>query len=258
MNQTITLYSSFYGQPEPFNPDIFGSARGLYNCVLFTDDQNLHVPDGISVVVDRLVGLDPNRSSRRAKLMPHRYLAETDWSIYIDNNMQILADPKCLIETLKGRREFLFATKHPSRECAYAEADACISAKKDDPKTIQYQMQVYRDHGFPENNGLIHCGFLVRRHNQPGFPEFGDHWFEHVLAYSRRDQLSVEFIAWKLGIKIGCLAESHNQKPLFDWPVFSDDIRRDYLNNGTKKRMKRISNMILKRGFFNKITRRRN
>lgn len=243
----ITLYSAFYGQPEPFNSNVFGRSLGSYRCIVFTDDQHLDVPDGVVKVVDPLRGLDPNRASRRCKLMPHRYLMETDWSIYIDNNAQIAVDPSHLIETLRDRPEFFFATRHPWRNCTYEEAVACIDAKKDSPEKIQYQMQHYCDLGFPKNQGLIHGGFLVRRHDHPNCAEFGDHWFEHILTYSRRDQLSAEFLAWCMGFEIGYIRETSEMKPLFDWPIFSGNVRRDDIAKRKKAKMFSIGKFFRKK-----------
>ena len=35
----------------------------------------------------------------------------------------------------------------------------------------------------------------------PATARFGDHWFEHVLRFSRRDQISFPYLVWKTGFR---------------------------------------------------------
>ena len=79
----IVVYSALYGTRDPLNPECFGAAEYV-DRVIFTDNPDLVVP-GSRVVVDPVDGLDANRASRRAKLMPHRYFPDHDWSVYLDN-----------------------------------------------------------------------------------------------------------------------------------------------------------------------------
>lgn len=185
----LVLYTAHYGGSEPLNTDVFG---GFDSCdrVLFTDNPKLEFP-GARIVVDPLDGLDPARASRRSKLMPHRYLPEYDWSLYIDNNAILKVDPVEVFARLRalGPASF-YAFPHPLRDCVYQEAHEISRRGKEDHKVIADVVRRYRDRGVPEHVGLIEGCFLLRNHHDPVLARFGDRWFEQVLSLTRRDQMS--------------------------------------------------------------------
>ena len=61
----------------------------------------------------------------------------------------------------------------------------------DDPARVDAQMKFYRDLGFPAQNGLATNAFILRRHHERGLPKIMEAWFQQVLLWSRRDQLSL-------------------------------------------------------------------
>lgn len=211
-NQTlprVVVYTAYYGAKEPLNEDVFGGFTTA-DRVIFTDDPNLTLP-GARTVIDPLDGLDPARASRRAKLAPHRYFPEYDWSIYIDNNSALRMDPAEVLARLTESSDApFFAFRHPWRDCVYREAREVIERGKDDKPVVKARMREYRAMGVPEQIGLITGNFLVRAHNRPELQRFGDRWYEQVLAYSRRDQLSFPFLRDLLGLDVALIE---------DWPI---------------------------------------
>lgn len=224
----IALYSALYGSRDRLNPNCFGTWQGVDRFV-FTDDPSLDVP-GATIVHDPLVGLDPNRASRRCKLMPHRYFSDYDWSIYLDNNANLTGDPVALITQLEEARAAggpaFWSFSHPERNCVYAEAESCIRARRDAPDRIRAQMRAYRTDGYPADNGLVAGTVLVRYHASDAVAALGERWFEQVLIHSRRDQLSFDYVAWKLGISRGALPGELRENPNFQWPALSASARQ--------------------------------
>jgi hypothetical protein len=197
---TLILYSAHYGSADPLNPQVFG---GFDNCrrVLFTDRPDATMP-GVEVIHDPLDGLDPARASRRAKLMPHRYFPDADWSIWIDNKSRLKADPLQVLAAVKAQSDAgFFAFPHFRRGCVYQEGRTVAELGLDDHRIIHERMRLYRAEGMPAHSGLIEGHFIIRRHHDPDLVRFGDRWFEHVLRYSRRDQISFPYLAWKLGLR---------------------------------------------------------
>lgn len=196
----IVVYSAFYGDRLAFNPEVFG---GFASCrrVLFTNRGDIALP-GVEVIRDPLDGLDPARASRRAKLMPHRWFADTDWSIWIDNKSRLLRNPVEIVAALAAQSDAgFFAYPHFRRDCVYAEGQTVWENGLDDYRVVRERMRTYRAEGFPGHAGLIEGHFIVRRHNDPEIAHFGERWFEHVLAYSRRDQISFPYLARRLGLR---------------------------------------------------------
>lgn len=195
---SLVLYSALYGDREPLNLQVFGPFTNVRR-VLFTDRTDLSFP-GVEIIHDPLDGLDPARAARRAKLMPHRYLPE-DWSIWLDNKSSLRRDPEKVLAALQAQSDAaFFAFAHFRRRCVYQELQTCWENGLDDFARLKERQRFYRAEGFPENAGLIEGHFLVRRHHDPAVARFGERWFEHVLRYSRRDQISFPYLAWKLDL----------------------------------------------------------
>ncbi len=68
----------------------------------------------------------------------------------------------------------------------------------------------------PQDFGLHHTNFLIRRHNNPDCLLFCSEWWQHISAHSKRDQLSFDFVRWKLPrSKVGTLDISYNDNSAF-------------------------------------------
>jgi len=89
---------------------------------------------------------------------------------------------------------------HPTRDCVYDEAFACIMLDKDDPKRIAQTMTKYSKAGLPKNAGMIQTGVTFRR-NTKEFNRFLESWWFAIISGSHRDQLSFNFVNWVLPIK---------------------------------------------------------
>lgn len=192
---SLVLYSALYGTREPLNTEVFGPFTDVRR-VLFTDRDDLDFP-GVEIVHLPADGLDPARASRRAKLMPHRYLRE-DWSLWLDNKSRLKRDPSEILATLQARSPAAFhAFPHFRRDCVYQELQTCWENGLDDYRTLKERERTYRAEGMPEHAGLIEGHFILRRHHDPATAAFGEDWFDHVCRYSRRDQISFPYLAWK-------------------------------------------------------------
>ena len=120
---SLVLYSALYGRKEPLNTEVFGPFTDVRR-VLFTDRDDLDFP-GVEIVRLPADGLDPARASRRAKLMPHRYLTE-DWSLWLDNKSRLRRDPSEILATLQAQSpKAFFAFRHFRRDCVYQELQTC-------------------------------------------------------------------------------------------------------------------------------------
>ena len=130
---------------------------------------------------------DNRRNSRIQKIMPHLFL-DTEYSIYLDGNIQLLVEPQKLIdEFLKDKDIAVF--RHIGRDCVYDEADACLSMGKGKREELAEQIKAYAKKGHPRHGGLAECGFIVRRHT-PRIEALNERWWAHYCRYSERDQLS--------------------------------------------------------------------
>ena len=153
---------------------------------------------------------DPARESRRAKILPHLFLEDYEYSMYIDGNCIILKNPIPLIlSALKNYTMAHFDHKHSSdsRGCIYKEHLAIIDIYnksgrlKDDFEVMQKQIQIFKKEGYPENFGLIKGTVLIRKHNDSKLKQIMEEWWNIVQTGSKRDQLSFNYVAWKNNFK---------------------------------------------------------
>lgn len=207
-NRTV-IYTVITGNYDkiPERPNVPDS----WDCILFSDIA-VDAP-GWDVKTFDTEGLDNVRASRLPKILPHKYLPDHDYSVYIDANMKITAR----IENFLSRSSWpdFGITRHGVRRCVFEEAGACIKQFKDTPEAINAQMVRYD--GMPVNAGLTANGVLARRHHAPKVKVIADLWWnEYVNAESIRDQLSLPYVLWKHGIKLHQWSETERMR-FFSW-----------------------------------------
>lgn len=144
------------------------------------------------------------RNSRVPKILIHQFV-DTDYSLWIDANVQLLKPPEELVaKYLDGYDIALF--RHPDRDCIYDEAMICATAHLDDPETIIEQVRKYEKDGYAKHRGLCENNFILRRHNKK-IEALNNAWWAEYCRHSVRDQLSLMYVADKLGIRINIIDE---------------------------------------------------
>lgn len=168
---------------------------------------------------------DLARSSRLHKILPHRFLPDYDISIYIDGNILVKGELQSLME--KGLKDHSMAafdhsyTQDP-KSCIYQEFEAVKSfatdrqKNLDDPVILEKHFQFLLSEKYPKEHGLNNGGVLLRRHHDPQVVKAMELWWDMVVHYSRRDQLSLNYALWKTGLEICSLPyDVRRQNPWF-------------------------------------------
>jgi hypothetical protein len=199
-----------------------------YDRVLFTDDPNLKI-EGWEVRMLPDHDLGSPRESRRPKLLPHHFFPDHEWSLYVDNNVVITCDPLAFLEARQGGAAFQ-AFRHPWRDCAYDEAEAVIQQGYDSEPRVREQVDLYRRKGLPAHAGLIVGNVLLRRHHEPQLKAVAERWYEHVLTYSKRDQISFPFVTWSQGLSYGVFDQALLDSKDFQYPARqrADRVKADF------------------------------
>jgi len=162
------------------------------------------------------------RTARWHKINSHLSVPDYDASIWIDGSQRIkavnlrteLAEP--YFASPESQTQPIAAFRHPDRACVYQEAAACMSLEKDSPDTLRRQAQSYQDEGYPLNNGLVETACVLRR-NSPAVVRFNTLWWQQVENFSRRDQVSFNYVAWKTGIDYGRIEGQRDESRFFDF-----------------------------------------
>lgn len=152
--------------------------------------------------------LDAARRSRLPKILPHRFLLEYPISVWVDANVTVHTDLAAMARQELASRSAAFFT-HPERTNVYDEAEVCIRLEKDDPATLRRQADAYRDEGLPAGiDDLVTCTIMFRRHRDPEIIRLMELWWKEILRHSRRDQISLPFVAWRMGYALPRTARS--------------------------------------------------
>jgi hypothetical protein len=163
--------------------------------VCFTDRHDLRARAWKIVIQTH--ELTPRRSNRHIKALLHRYV--TGPTLYLDAEFQITEDPRPWVNAALSRHCWA-ATRHPQRDCLFSEARYCLRKKcTSSPVELAAQIQRYRLAGMPERFGLWAGGILARRGDHQS-EQIGETWWNEISHGAERDQISLPFVAWCLGL----------------------------------------------------------
>ena len=193
-----------------------------YDFICFTD-QKIQKPNSIWKIKQVLpLYKDNTRTARKYKILPHRFLPEYDISIWVDGNELVVGDVDKLQKRYlndKNMAVYNHMSCWDKRDCIYQEAQAIFNLGnkdsnnwKDNPNTINKQINRYFEEGYPSNNGLIVSGVMFRKHNNKDIINAMEFWWKELKLGSKRDQLSFDYSMWKTNT-------------LFNW--INQDIRDD-------------------------------
>lgn len=162
--------------------------------VCFTDQRRRH-PVWEFVDVNFYGYCDPRRVARMYKILSHVWFPDEE-TIWVDGRIRLIRSPLDIASRYDG---IVCARPHHSRKCIYKEANEVKRINYDNHAIVDDHISRIRNRKYPPDNGLHETGVLLRR---PGCEEFNRLWWEQLSTGSKRDQLSFDFVAWKLGMTI--------------------------------------------------------
>ncbi|XP_009132681.1 uncharacterized protein LOC103857257 [Brassica rapa] len=158
------------------------------------------------VVVKDLPFMDQRLNGKIPKMLSHRLFPEAKYSIWVDSKSQFRRDPLGVLDALLWRTNSVLAiSEHGARGSVYDEAKAVVRKHKATPEEVQVQINQYRRDKLPEDkrfNGkkaLSEASVIVREHT-PLTNLFMCLWFNEVVRYTSRDQLSFPYVFWRLRV----------------------------------------------------------
>lgn len=196
---TKVIYTAIFNNYDTIKLNTF--INHDYDYILFTDNETLEdemqgkraKQSNWKVII--LSGISNYREeARKLKTQMHGYLSKYKESIWIDGCFQQIGDLNEFTEPIDRN----FATvKHSSRSSVYDEADACVKNRLDDKSTIQAQMMRYKEDGYLDDLGLVASGIIYRKRGVKN-RKINAAWWKEIEKGSIRDQLSLNYVLWKL------------------------------------------------------------
>lgn len=133
--------------------------------------------------------------ARSQKLNPHTVLPEGyEYSLWIDGNIRITDGSLYEICRKLQQQEVSFAgVHHPFRDCVYQEMTSVLMDRRESLWKLLRLVTFLRMKHYPQNAGLMESNIIFRRHNDPVVVECDRWWWECLIKFSNRDQLTQGF-----------------------------------------------------------------
>ena len=218
-NNQFCVYTALLGNYEELNEQPV-ALKSDVDFICFTDNKELTSKTWKIIQVDPVFPLDPIRSSRMIKICPQRFLPNYDISLYIDNSVTLKVIPENIFEELMSEDYDLVCMKHSFRNTVLDEFEEVLHLQFDNLNIILEQLNAYSLIN-PEIFSQKPCwgGFLIRKHNKKIVKDAMEDWLAQVMRYSRRDQLSLNYIISKYKLNIKKL-DLDNQSTIYhQWPT---------------------------------------
>jgi len=217
-SERIAVYTVLFGKYDDLKEPLYVSSQCDYYILTNQKIDNYSVWKNypIDKFSERTKGFSNLELARFFKTHPHLLFPDYKYSMFIDANIQIVTDMVPVIQQLGNN--FIAIHNQPGRDCVYQEATEIIVIKKAPKDQIKPQVKAYKAEGFPEHYGLFRTCVVVREHNNETCKKVMDMWWNEMVKYSKRDQLSFTYCLWKLGLKkdsISSLGDDVRTNPRF-------------------------------------------
>ena len=212
------VYTVLMGGYESLVEQPLGGVQGT-DLICFTD--SVHLTSGTWHVrrVEPVFPADPNRSSRRPKILAHEYLADYDESLYIDNTVLLTAPADVVFDQLLSATSPMALVRHSERASLREEFAKVVENGLDAEWIVTEQLADYERTASQVLDGpTLWGGILARRHNEPSIRNAMQTWWEHVLRYSRRDQLSLPVALEAAGLDLLVHNLDNRRSTFHTWP----------------------------------------
>ncbi|HPG20586.1 MAG TPA: DUF616 domain-containing protein, partial [Flexilinea sp.] len=188
------VYTTLFGDYELINEQGVAKESEI-DFLCFTDNPDLKSKTWKIIYTEPIFPLDSTRNSRSVKICPHRHLPDYDLSLYIDNSVKLLVKPETIFNDLLNPEVDFALMKHSFRKTVLDEFIEVNYLRFEFIDRIVEQLNDYKALS-PHilNQKPYWTGFLLRRHNVPLIAKAMEDWLFQILRYSRRDQLSLNYI----------------------------------------------------------------
>ena len=209
---TICIYTAIYGDYD----DLKEQPRQTLDCdfLCFTDNSSVQARGWEVAYRPGAPEMHPRMQAKYYKLMNHKIFAPPrrwwpfnggtgrrryDFTIWIDGSVRLKSES--FVEEMIGflGKYGMAMFVHPERDCIYAEAQVCLHPDflKYRGLPIREQVESYKFEGYPEHNGLMAAGLILRDMRRRELHQINEDWWQENLRWTYQDQLSLPYVLWK-------------------------------------------------------------
>jgi hypothetical protein len=211
------VYTALMGQYEQLNEQPVAAGTDV-EFVCFTDDPELTSDSWDVRLVPPRFPLDSIRSARFIKVLGAELLPEYDEVLWIDNSVVLRKTPDELLDSWLRDRD-IAVPSHSFRASVIGEFDAVVASGYDEPSRVYEQLIHYSTLEPDVLRETPYWTALIARRRSPEVDRAMHLWWDHLLRYSRRDQLSFNFVAVQAELSV-CRVDIDNlNSEWHEWPV---------------------------------------
>lgn len=199
------LYTTIFGGSNSLKPAPSGADR----CVCFTDHADLTVE---SVGWERghwETPTNPRREAWHLRCVPHLLFSDYARVVWVDASFLVIDLPKLLEDA--GRAP-IAALRHPDRSSHAHEGQKLVKYGQSHAQPIQRQLDAYERDGFTSDYCSVSC--LLVRDRSADVQAFNETWDAEINTHpGDNTQVSLDYSAWKNGLRIKALAGTRHDNP---------------------------------------------
>ncbi len=216
-SETLCVFTSLFGQYDTLlEQPVAQYSDARFVC--FTDDPELTSDTWEIHVVEPAFAADSVRSARLHKILGPHVDFDFDVSVYIDASVRLRETPEVLVGEWLSEGVDMALPLHSYREHLVDEFDEVIRLNYDDRARVYEQLADYAENSPHVLSARPHWTAILVRRNSAAIARAMRVWADHVLRYSRRDQLSI-MLALDTGLAFRGIDIDNFDSRFHEWPV---------------------------------------
>lgn len=192
----LIVYTAVLGKTDPLHEPRCASDAEF---VCFTDQP---IESDRWTIVRMREQATPSRATRVLKCNPDLLFPDADAWLWLDAAFTLLVAPERIAAATQAE---MAGMRHPDRVRIADECEAIIKARKGLAAPTRAQLAAYQAEGWDTDespqDGITNGGFLLRR-NSEAVRRFNRLWDAEVQGRTLRDQMSIDYCAWRAGVEI--------------------------------------------------------
>jgi hypothetical protein len=202
----IVIYTAIFGDIDNLLEPKFKIP--FCDLICFTDRDDLQSNNWEIRKMPGFYG-NPLEDAKAFKIFPHFFLSEYEYSLWVDGRVWLKIEKfDELIRAVLAKKSWAMM-KHEDRDTITEEVKQCIEWGKGNPDDLTRQLAAYTNEGFTDQVPLMVGTIIFRKHLEHEVVRINEAWWAEIRNYSKRDQISFPYVAWKNNFDFSIL----------EWPV---------------------------------------